>query len=57
MKKEVKLITNDKTISLTDFDNFMYLDYVENDVQINTNTTEINGVDGSVNWGEYIRPF
>ena len=57
MKKEVKLITNDKTINLTDFDNFMYLDYVENDVQINTNTTEINGVDGVLTGANTFAPF
>lgn len=57
MKKEVKLITNDKTINLTDFDNFMYLDFVENDVQINTNTTEINGVDGVLTGASSFAPF
>lgn len=57
MKKEVKLITNNKTISLTDFDNFMYLDYVENDVQINTNTTEIKGVDGVLTGASTFAPF
>ncbi|WP_063410292.1 phage tail domain-containing protein [Staphylococcus succinus] len=57
MKKEVKLITNDKTINLTDFENFMYLDYVENDVQINTNTTEINGVDGVLTGVSTFAPF
>ncbi|WP_436938641.1 phage tail domain-containing protein [Staphylococcus xylosus] len=57
MKKEVKLITNDKTINLTDFDNFIYLDFVENDVQINTNTTEINGVDGVLTGASNFAPF
>lgn len=57
MKKEVKLITNDKTINLTDFDNFIYLDFVENDVQINTNTTEINGVDGVLTGASTFAPF
>ncbi|MDW3963742.1 phage tail family protein [Staphylococcus saprophyticus] len=57
MKKEVKLITNDKTINLTDFENFMYLDYVENDVQINSNTTEINGVDGVLTGASTFAPF
>lgn len=57
MKKEVKLITNDKTINLTDFENFMYLDYVENDVQINTNTTEISGVDGVLTGASNFAPF
>lgn len=57
MKKEVKLITNDKTINLTDFENFMYLDYVENDVQINTNTTEFNGVDGVLTGASTFAPF
>lgn len=57
MKKEVKLITNDKTINLTDFENFMYLDYVENDVQINSNTTEINGVDGVLIGASTFAPF
>ena len=57
MKKEVKLITNDKTINLTDFENFMYLDYVENDVQINTNTIEVNGVDGVLTGASTFAPF
>ncbi|MCD8872132.1 phage tail domain-containing protein [Staphylococcus gallinarum] len=57
MKKEVKLITNDKTINLTDFDNFIYLDFVENDVQMNTNTTEINGVDGVLTGASNFAPF
>lgn len=57
MKKEVKLITNDKTINLTDFENFMYLDYVEDDVQINSNTTEINGVDGVLTGASTFAPF
>lgn len=57
MKKEVKLIMNDKTINLTDFENFMYLDFVENDVQINTNTTEINGVDGVLTGASTFAPF
>ena len=57
MKKEVKLITNDKTINLTDFDNFIYLDFVENDVQMNTNTTEINGVDGVLTGASTFAPF
>lgn len=57
MKKEVKIITNDETISLTDFDNFMYLDFVENDVQISTNTTEINGVDGVLTGASNFAPF
>ena len=57
MKKEVKLVTNGKTISLTDFENFMYLDFVENDVQINTNTTEINGIDGVLTGASNFAPF
>lgn len=57
MKKEVKLITNDKTINLTEFENFMYLDYIEDDVQINTNTTEINGVDGVLTGASTFAPF
>lgn len=57
MKKEVKLIMNDKTINLTDFENFIYLDYVEDDVQINTNTTEINGVDGVLAGASNFAPF
>ncbi|MDN6164395.1 MAG: phage tail family protein [Tetragenococcus halophilus] len=57
MKKEAKIITNDKTINLTDFDNFMYLDYVENDVQMNTNTVEINGVDGVLAGASSFAPF
>ncbi|MGS0663831.1 phage tail domain-containing protein [Staphylococcus arlettae] len=57
MKKEVKLITNDKTINLTNFDNFIYLDFVENDVQMNTNTIEINGVDGVLTGASSFAPF
>lgn len=57
MKKEVKLIMSDKTVDLTDFDNFIYLDFVENDVQINTNTTEINGIDGVLAGASNFAPF
>ncbi|MDW3963685.1 phage tail family protein [Staphylococcus saprophyticus] len=57
MKKEAKLIMNDKTINLTDFENFMYLDYIENDVQINTNSTEINGIDGVLAGASTFAPF
>lgn len=57
MKKEAKLIMNGKTINLTDFENFMYLDYIENDVQINTNSTEVNGVDGVLAGASIFAPF
>ena len=57
MKKEAKLIMNDKTINLTNFENFMYLDYIENDVQINTNSTEVNGVDGVLAGASTFAPF
>ena len=57
MNKEVKIITNDKTINLTDFDNFMFLDYVENDVQIKTDTVEVNGVDGVLTGASTFAPF
>lgn len=57
MNKEVKIITNDKTINLTDFDNFMFLDYVENDVQIKTDTVEVNGVDGVLIGASTFAPF
>lgn len=57
MKKEAKLIMNGKTINLTDFENFMYLDYIENDVQINTNSTEVNGVDGVLTGASTFAPF
>ncbi|MDT3959539.1 phage tail domain-containing protein [Staphylococcus kloosii] len=57
MKKEVKIITKDSTLNLTDLDNFIYLDFVENDVQITTNTTEVKGIDGVLTGASTFAPF
>lgn len=57
MKKEAKLITNNGIINLSDNDQFLYLDFVENDVQVKTNTTEINGIDGVLTGATSFAPF
>lgn len=57
MEKEVKLITDDRTINLTDFKNFIYLDFLEDDVQVQENNVEINGVDGVLPGAVTFAPF
>lgn len=57
MEKIAKLITNNGTINLSDNDQFLYLDFVENDVQVKTNTTEINGIDGVLTGATSFAPF
>lgn len=56
MDKEVKLIMSDKTITLNN-EQFEYLDYVEDDVQTTTNTTEIKGTDGVIAGASNFAPF
>lgn len=57
MNKWVKLITKDKTITLTDIEGLMYLDYNEEDVQLSTTTQEIKGVDGLLVGSNKFAPF
>lgn len=45
LKKEVKLIFDNETINLTDNEGFIYMDFLEDDVQVQDNNIEINGVD------------
>lgn len=56
MDKEVKLIMKDKTIVLNN-EQFEFLDYVEDDVQTTTNTTEIKGTDGVIAGASNFAPF
>lgn len=56
MDKEVKLIMKDKTIILNN-EQFEFLDYVEDDVQTTTNTTEIKGTDGVIAGASNFAPF
>lgn len=56
MDKEVKLIMKDKTVILNN-EQFEFLDYVEDDVQTTTNTTEIKGTDGVIAGASNFAPF
>lgn len=57
LNKQIKLFKNNNTIVLTDIDNFYFLDYEEEDVKINSNTTEIKGVDGLLVGKSSFSPF
>lgn len=46
MKKEVRLFNDNFDVKLTDTANLLFLDHIEEDVEVNANTTEINGTDG-----------
>lgn len=56
-KKSVKLITSDKTVDLTDDNRFIYLDYVEEDVQQVNNSLEVKGSDGVLPSATSFGPF
>ncbi|WP_176745473.1 phage tail domain-containing protein, partial [Staphylococcus sp. HMSC056G08] len=57
MKKEVKLIFDNETINLTDNEGFIYMDFLEDDVQVQDNNIEINGVDGVLPGAITFAPF
>lgn len=57
MKKEVRLFNNNFDIKLTDTPNLLFLDHIEEDVEVNANTTEINGTDGVLMGPTTFGPF
>ncbi|RYD13626.1 phage tail domain-containing protein [Staphylococcus equorum] len=57
MKKEVRLFNDNFNIKLTDTANLLFLDHIEEDVEVNANTTEINGTDGVLMGPTTFGPF
>ncbi|WP_069826519.1 phage tail domain-containing protein [Staphylococcus equorum] len=57
MKKEVRLFNDNFDIKLTDTANLLFLDHIEEDVEVNANTTEINGTDGVLMGPTTFGPF
>lgn len=57
MEKEVKIFNDDFNIKLTDIERFMYLDFLEDNVQVKENNVEINGVDGVLPGAITFAPF
>lgn len=56
--KWVKIIDNKGTFDITqEISRIQYLDFVEDDVQISTNTTEIKGTDGVLVGSSTFQPF
>ncbi|EHJ08443.1 phage tail domain-containing protein [Staphylococcus simiae] len=46
MKKQVCLFNDNFKLNITDIPNLIFLDYVEEDVDVNSSNVEINGIDG-----------
>lgn len=57
MKKEVRLFNDNFDIKLTDTANLLFLDHIEEDVEVKANTTEINGTDGALMGPTTFGPF
>ncbi|GEP80675.1 phage tail domain-containing protein [Staphylococcus carnosus] len=57
MKKEVRLFNDNFDVKLTDTPNLLFLDHTEEDVEVNANTTEINGTDGVLMGPTSFGPF
>lgn len=57
MKKEVRLFNDNFDVKLTDTSNLLFLDHIEEDVEVNANTTEINGTDGVLMGPTTFGPF
>ncbi|OAX02341.1 phage tail domain-containing protein [Staphylococcus epidermidis] len=57
MKKEVRIFNDNFNIKLTDTPNLLFLDHIEEDVEVNANTTEINGIDGVLMGPTTFGPF
>ncbi|OEK70814.1 phage tail protein [Staphylococcus equorum] len=57
LKKEVRLFNDKFDIKLTDTANLLFLDHIEEDVEVNANTTEINGTDGVLMGPTTFGPF
>ena len=55
--KEVRLFNDNFDIKLTDTPNLLFLDHIEEDVEVNANTTEINGTDGVLMGPTTFGPF
>lgn len=57
LKKEVRLFNDNFDVKLTDTPNLLFLDHIEEDVEVNANTTEINGTDGVLMGPTTFGPF
>ena len=57
MKKEVRLFNDNFDIKLTDTANLLFLDHIEEGVEVKANTTEINGTDGALMGPTTFGPF
>ncbi|MDN6414793.1 phage tail family protein [Staphylococcus gallinarum] len=57
MKKEVKLFNDHFNTKITDIPNLKFLDFIEEGVEVNPNTTEINGTDGVLMGPTTFGPF
>ena len=57
MKKEVRLFNDNFDVKLTDTPNLLFLDHIEEDVEVNANTTEISGTDGVLMGPTTFGPF
>ena len=57
MKKEVRLFNDNFDVKLTDTPNLLFLDHTEEGVEVNANTTEINGTDGVLMGPTTFGPF
>ena len=57
MKKEVRLFNDNFDIKLTDTPYLRFLDHIEEGVEVNANTTEINGTDGVLMGPTTFGPF
>ena len=57
LKKEVRLFNDNFDIKLTDTPYLRFLDHIEEDVEVNAHTTEINGTDGVLMGPTTFGPF
>ena len=57
MKKEVRLFNDNFDVKLTDTPNLLFLDHIEEDVEVKASTTEINGTDGVLMGPTTFGPF
>lgn len=57
LKKEVRIFNDNFDIKLTDTPNLLFLDHIEEDVEVNANTIEINGIDGVLMGPTTFGPF
>ncbi len=57
LKKEVRLFNDNFDVKLTDTPNLLFLDHIEEDVEVKANTTEINGTDGVLMGPTTFGPF